>query len=579
MTKWIFKISITANALLLFFFAPAYADVQSQAVTSALSTNDIKKTFQGGLLNLPSVEAKIKAKVDLSAQIIIEDHLISARPFILKKVIIEDTAPCNPKIFLPLYQGYIGKQLTNENVKTILLSIKKYYNKAGYFLMMPDVPKPNFINGVLRIRMVKGKITKINVKADDPKVEALLHKYAEKIKNMPNPNRQILEYYNTLLNDYPGLQVYVVLTPIASSQPGNFELSLIGKQKRFIPLFNANNNGTRYFGRSLYYGRVTLPSLLQAGDALNVVGGTSSEPKRLQYGQLSYEFPLNMSGDRLNVYTIGSRTNPGFVLEPFKQVTTAYTAGLTLKHPIFLDIYNKWYAYGTVEGVNTRISLLSQPFVKQDYRSLRLGSTYVWGDPTRAQNQLRLEASQGINTGDTQQKLLNPSFFYPLGDLSYTKINFYAASREVLTQHFSSNIALTAQYGFEPLVQNEKFSFGGTEFGLAYDPGEFLGDTGAAAIFELDYNQLLSYRYLNLVQYFSYYDFGVVSNRDPALLGKQTAASAGAGVRISFTNTISGSLELDKPLTHNLDTAVIAGESPKPWRTFFSLQYIPERYK
>ena len=131
-----------------------------------------------------------------------------------------------------------------------------------------------------------------------------------------------------------------------------------------------------------------------------------------------------------------------------------------------------------------------------------------------------------------------------------------------------------AQTSFgERLLSSEQIGLGGPTFGRGYDPSELTGDKGVAGKAELQYNQQLS-RLGSALQYFGFYDAGVIGNSDPAagIPHSQSLASTGGGVRFALPLEFSGSLEVDKPLTKPVEAEVIMDNPhPKDPRVEFSV--------
>ena len=98
----------------------------------------------------------------------------------------------------------------------------------------------------------------------------------------------------------------------------------------------------------------------------------------------------------------------------------------------------------------------------------------------------------------------------------------------------------------------------------ATTPARLTGDKGVAGKAELQYNQQLS-RLGSALQYFGFYDAGVIGNSDPAagIPHSQSLASTGGGVRFALPLGFSGSREWMHPLTKPVEAEVIL-DNPHP---------------
>jgi hemolysin activation/secretion protein len=114
------------------------------------------------------------------------------------------------------------------------------------------------------------------------------------------------------------------------------------------------------------------------------------------------------------------------------------------------------------------------------------------------------------------------------------------------------NVLLTAagQYAFDPLLSSAQFTFGGSDLGRGYDSAELIGDHGVAGGVELQWGLATGRSYLEGLQLFAAYDYGVVWQRDRSLPDRRSSGSTAAlGTRLNLTSWLSGELEVALPLT------------------------------
>ena len=156
--------------------------------------------------------------------------------------------------------------------------------------------------------------------------------------------------------------------------------------------------------------------------------------------------------------------------------------------------------------------------------------------------------------------------------------------KQSVTARFTGDLSIfaaaTGQFAGSQLLSSEEFGFGGEYFGRAFDFSEIAGDHGATGKVELRYARaadsvpFLRGMPLKDFQFFTYYDYGVAWRIDPVANGvvdgkhAQTGSSAGGGLRFSVNDNISGSIEIDKPLTRDVSARGTDGEEP---RLFFQL--------
>jgi hemolysin activation/secretion protein len=111
-------------------------------------------------------------------------------------------------------------------------------------------------------------------------------------------------------------------------------------------------------------------------------------------------------------------------------------------------------------------------------------------------------------------------------------------------------------------LSSEQFGFGGSQYGRGYDFSEITGDSGLAGKAELAYTIRTGQKYLGSYQPYVFYDLGKVWNRTPAAgqPSHESAASAGAGTRFTFTPALLGDLFVAKPLTRDVSSRGDSGD-------------------
>ena len=118
------------------------------------------------------------------------------------------------------------------------------------------------------------------------------------------------------------------------------------------------------------------------------------------------------------------------------------------------------------------------------------------------------------------------------------------------------------------LFSSEEFAVGGNRFGRAFDFAEITGEDGAAGYLEARYTVQDLPDGFEFMQFYSFYDRGVVWNRGSSGdFRRHSLSSAGLGIRANFPWSIQTSLEVAQPLTWRVFTS---GNSTKP-RYFFTL--------
>lgn len=131
-------------------------------------------------------------------------------------------------------------------------------------------------------------------------------------------------------------------------------------------------------------------------------------------------------------------------------------------------------------------------------------------------------------------------------DVGFQALEAGYTAWQLLPAGFSLRVDTAGQYSPDILPFSQRFAFGGSRFARAYEPGEFSGDTGAGAKFEVRRGfRTDRLGQLRLVPY-AYY--GLATTYDNRFESTDSGASAGLGLRL-LAERFSVFLELGKPLT------------------------------
>ncbi len=483
--------------------------------------------------------------------------------FYLKGIQLQGNTVYSYQDLAPLFQNYVGHQVSLAELESVSHDITLKYRDSGYVLSRAIIPAQTIKSGVVVIQIIEGYVGHVNPVGYVQNSGPLVNKYGQKIAQSKPLNINTLERYALLANDIPGMnQVKVVLQPPSSPNAplGSTELSFAPDFSKASGFFTIDNRGTRYLGQNQFSAGATVNSLIQSGDQLGVQALTSSN-KNSQYINAFDLQPLGATGATFNLSASYSKTTPGFLLTP--QKVNGYSKEIvgTFRVPFIRSRRQNLYANLSFDYLNsqTDFDVFNPPvIVYQDHvRSVRLGADYYLQDSWNGSNQISGQLSHGFNVLAASPREITPPPSPPLsrlqGDPQYTKFNGTLSRLQGITQNLSFLAAGIGQYTNQPLLSSEQFTFGGAQYGSAYDPGELTGDRGMAAKAELRYNTYPAYRFLSAAQYYAYYDIGKIWNILPfsatGIQQSQSAASTGAGVRVNFNPYVYGSVVYTLPLT------------------------------
>ena len=468
-----------------------------------------------------------------------------------------------------IFQPFINQTISLLKLRDLVGDVTKKYRDAGYILSRALLPPQTIKGGSVKIQIVEGFINQVTVKGDPGIARSLIQSYGNDIAKMKPLQFRQLERDMLLINDLPGITTKAVITP-SKNVPGAADLALLVDRRKVSAYASYDNYGTRYLGPQEFGAGANFNSLMFPGDSLGLRLVTVAQTNQMQFYEIDEMVPIGANGTKLSLGGNYSQTKPGFNLDDLEVIGRSQALYADLSHPVIRSRSKDILLHAGLNYQNVSSTILGVPFYADRIRSLIIGGKWDGIDSWRGYNNFGLDTEHGFQILAANYKPLNQS--RPKGLPNFTKISANISRLQGLGTRFSLLGAVKGQYSFNPLLAVEQFAYGGPDFGRGYDPAEIIGDDGLAGKLELRMDTAPGYRLLQLVQYYVFYDGGVVWNRDSInLLGRQDAFSAGFGARFTFMSNLTGNFFLAKPLTMPVATTEQMGQNGNRFRAFFQI--------
>ena len=490
--------------------------------------------------------------------------------FKLTQVTLEGNTVYSNAELESLFQSSLNKEISLADLQAIVDSITTKYRSAGYVLSRAILPPQEIKGGAVRVQIIEGFISTLTVTGNPGRAKSIIKKFGKHVVGIKPFQVSMLEHYMLLANDLPGITVRSVLTP-SKDIPGAAELNMVVERVRGGFSANYNNYGTRYIGPQQTTFSGSLYSLIAPGDNNNIQYSRTPVAKQLKFIALTHSQPIGSKGANIAVGWNYTKTQAGFILKPLEIVgrSTTYFADVT--YP-YIRSRNKnliFHALANYQNVFSNL-LMTIPFYRDRIRSLTVGASFDKIDSWRGINTVVFDIEHGFPIMGARDHFLQSR---PNGQTPYTKYNLTLSRLQALGSRFTLLGAVHGQKTQNILLATEQFGFGGSDYGRGYDPSEIVGDQGVAGKFEFRMDTNPGFRLLQSVQYYLFYDAGIIWNHDAVNLpAKQTATSTGVGARFAFMPHLMGSFYLAKPLTYPVATQVALGEDGNAFRSFFQIQ-------
>ena len=486
--------------------------------------------------------------------------------FVLKQLFIQGKSIYDKRALKPLYTSYLKKELTLKNIYEIAQKITNKYRNDGYILSKAIVPPQKINDGVVHLRIIEGYIDKIKIQGPVRGPRKLINKYKKNILKSRPLRAHDLERYLLLIDDLPGVTAKSILTP-SEDKPSATTMTLILADKAFVGYIGADNRGSKFNGPYQFLGGVTVNSLLGENSRAGLQGVLTSQTEELLFLNAFYDLPINQEGTRLFFSSSVSESEPGSTLKQFDINGDSTSITLRLTHPFLRSRGKNLTGHLGFSGRNSTTKILGSLDSEDRLRVMNMGVSYDYADEYKGVNLIRLNLSKGLNIFDATESG-SSNLSRSQGKSNFTKLTGNLMRIQNLSPSWNLLGAASWQYSFDKLLASEEFGVGGSQYGRAYDSSEITGDHGIAFKVELQKAFRPAWDYLSDFQLYSFLDYGSVWNKVQTSTGakRQDLTSIGLGMRFNITDSISGYLEMNQPISDN-----VAAEGNKDPRLFFSL--------
>lgn len=469
---------------------------------------------------------------------------ITTGRFTLGAVHIEGASTFTPATLSRYFEPYLATEVDEKILAAIAAQITDHYRRAGYFLSYATVPPQDVNAGIVRIVVVEGRISQVEVDgagASKPAIEAIARPLVQ-----DGPLRTAaLERAIGLVRDFHGLGVADVSLARLPDDPARHQLRIIVRSDRARALAYVDNRGTDPAGRMRFYASASLASLLMAGDQLRVdLFAIPGRRYHYAYGQIAASVPLGSDGWKLGLsasagdnrqHLSGARID-GNSTNLAAQLSYPLIRGRSLTL-VGKAAINNWRNVGDQDGDRNQRDRL---------RVARIGIDIFNEETTRLIGDITV--SQGLHFGG-MTRMGDPLASRPDASGRFTKVAFNVQVARPLSERVTVHVVVAGQYSERPLLSVEEFALGGNRIGRAFDFNEVTGDRGIAGGLELAYRPAGLDKGVSRLELLGFVDGGSAwqAGADSGLPKRRSLASVGVGSRFSLAG-IAFSAEAGVPL-------------------------------
>jgi hemolysin activation/secretion protein len=389
---------------------------------------------------------------------------------------------------------HLGGGKTLADVERARAALEKAYRDAGYATVSVEIPEQRVANGVVRLLVTEGTLSKVRVKGSryflPSQIRAELPALAPgAVLHMPALQEQL-----AALNRESADRL---VTPVfrAGETPGTVELDLRVRDE--LPLhasLEANNRSSVNTEPLRANAMVRYDNLWQRGHSLSAQYQTApQETEQVRTASLNYLFKTNAARDFVVFYGVRSNSNVAAVGD-ITVIGDGDILGARWIHSLRADPrFEDSLSFGFDSkhfGENVVLTDAGEIETPIRYYPLSLGYTGIRPDAngttsfaatlnfsTRNLSDRDVDCA-GQTTDQFECKRFGAKANYLYLKAEYSRLQRFASGWSVLGR-------LDGQFTSQPLINNEQFAAGGVDSVRGYLEAEQLGDKGLHASVEL----------------------------------------------------------------------------------------------
>ncbi|WP_186104888.1 ShlB/FhaC/HecB family hemolysin secretion/activation protein [Burkholderia gladioli] len=435
--------------------------------------------------------------------------------------------------FTPL----VGKDVTIGQLIETANGVTKLYQERGYALSFAFVPAQTFEDGVVRITVVEGFVSDVQITGKPGAMESKLRAVAAHITADRPLRKDTFERYVNTFGLLPGITVKANVPPPQNTD-GATTMTLDVTRK---PINISSGIATTNPGVQGVF-TVTESGLTSLGEQLSISALAPKGPNNVTYVAASAAVPIGSNGWTARVdathYRGNPSDNPGLP-SYVKRTVVNDKIGISTSYPILLN--NQRSLLATVSSYASHsednyqnqlggqfIGLRSQVRVLQaqmDYTAVRTSSvTKLSFNVAKAFDILGASKSGETNIPGTVQN--NPA------SITFVRTGGTVVQSNQWPFKIGTTVQLTGQFSPVSLPTTEQIAFGAQRFALGYEPGETSGDSGWGMSAEINRQFSVGYAYLKSITPYIAYDMARVYLHAGTPLPNRLS-SVGIGIRVS----------------------------------------------
>jgi hemolysin activation/secretion protein len=425
-----------------------------------------------------------------------------------------------------------------------------------------EIPEQRISGGALELEVIEAHVVNVRVRGDVGEVQAVVERYAEKLRGMKPFDMAKAQRYLLLASDVPGVRVRAAIRPSTSAERGAVDIDLTVTKEGPQLVANIQNTGSKQVGRWGGLVRGEIAGLTRFGEstALTVFHTLDSNEQWLvQLAETARFGGEGLVGRGSLTY---GESRPGDFLKPLDLKSRSIVANLEAAYPLVRSRNRNLYVASGLDIVDQDTDVAGQDLSRDKLRVLYARAdgdyrTEIAARPVLFSGSLGVRKGLSVFGGSDKG---DPDMSRALADPDAWVLRAQGGGDIAITDRLTGMIRAQAQYADSSLMPYEQISLGGLTVGRGYDPAAVLGDKGVSAAAELRYGPIQLHPKVVAAPY-GFFDAGYVASNNALAAGVQkdrSLKSVGAGVVFRLFNRAN----LELTYAHPIDATRTGGRRP-----------------
>jgi hemolysin activation/secretion protein len=462
--------------------------------------------------------------------------------------------------FEPLYQEFVGAEVTLGNLREIADRIESLYREDGYVATRAIIPPQAIANGVPTIEVYEGQIVYYEINGDVGPVKKQIAKLLDNLITGEPARWSELERYLLLARDLPGISLTGTLRSAGDTAPGGVVVVVDTARKAIDGFVNFQNLSSDLTGPDTLSGGGALNSNTAVGERVGfVLLSTVVDPLEQLSGFMSYQQSLGGDGLLLKAAGTLTRSQPGAELKDADIETDSLVLNVHLEYPLMRGrVFSLWTRGGFEYLDQNSVTGTDAELFDDQVRVFFGGLHGVWRPWGGGLTQFDVELRKGLETfgaatesGVGRSRLdAEPDYLMLRGELEHL---------QPLGPYWGINLRGMGQYSNEPLTSIDEMALGDLTIGRGYEAGSVTGDSGYGIAAELrfstpDFVSETLQKYIDRVEIYGFLDYARVYDKGTLFAESfQDVISTGFGVRVQALRTFYADFYYALPLEKGLE--------------------------